>query len=104
MIHIRKASLEDLPLIHEMASVVFPHTYAKILSPEQLDYMMEWMYSIPNLQKQITEENHIIILPMRIISQSVMSQFSRKVKMCFIYKKYMSFPTSKENTMDKLFS
>ena len=62
MIHIRKASLEDLPVIHEMASVVFPHTYAKILSPEQLDYMMEWMYSIPNLQKQITEENHIYYL------------------------------------------
>lgn len=62
MIHIRKASLEDLPLIHEMASVVFPHTYAKILSPEQLDYMMEWMYSIPNLQKQITEEKHIYYL------------------------------------------
>ena len=62
MIHIRKATLEDLPLIHEMAKIVFPHTYAEILSPEQLDYMMEWMYSLPNLHKQVTEEHHIYYL------------------------------------------
>lgn len=41
----RKASVEDCGLIREMACVAFPDTYKTILSPEQLDYMMEWMYS-----------------------------------------------------------
>ena len=46
MFTIRKATTEDIPLIHKMAQEVFPATYADILSPDQLDYMMEWMYSI----------------------------------------------------------
>lgn len=59
MFTIRKATTEDIPLIHTMAKEVFPATYADILSPEQLDYMMEWMYSITNLRKQMEEEGHI---------------------------------------------
>ena len=59
MFTIRKATTEDIPLIHTMAKEVFPATYADILSPEQLDYMMEWMYSITNLRKQMAEEGHI---------------------------------------------
>ena len=42
----RKASVEDCGLIREMACVAFPDTYKTILSPEQLDYMMEW-YVLP---------------------------------------------------------
>ena len=47
----RKASVEDCGLIREMACVAFPDTYKTILSPEQLDYMMEWMYSPENLRQ-----------------------------------------------------
>ena len=63
MFTIRKATTEDIPLIHKMAQEVFPATYADILSPDQLDYMMEWMYSITNLHKQMEEEGHISIQP-----------------------------------------
>lgn len=52
---IRKADLSDVRSLREMALVVFPHTYKTILSPEQLDYMLEWMYSEPTLEKQISE-------------------------------------------------
>ena len=51
----RKASVEDCGLIREMACVAFPDTYKTILSPEQLDYMMEWMYSPENLRRQMAE-------------------------------------------------
>ena len=50
---IRRASNSDLATIHEMAEVVFRQTYRIILSPDQMDYMMEWMYSLPNLEKQV---------------------------------------------------
>lgn len=50
---IRRASNSDLATIHEMAEVVFRQTYRTILSPDQMDYMMEWMYSLPNLEKQV---------------------------------------------------
>ena len=59
MFTIRKATLEDIPLINKLAWEAFPATYKNILTPEQIDYMMDWMYSPENLHKQMTEEGHI---------------------------------------------
>lgn len=42
---IRSASEADVELIRSLAGEVFPATYGKILTPEQLEYMMNWMYS-----------------------------------------------------------
>ena len=56
---IRKASVDDIPVIRAMALVAFPDTYKEILSPEQIDYMMEWMYSAESLSRQMMEEGHI---------------------------------------------
>lgn len=61
MITFRKATTEDCELIHNLAAQAFPATYRDILSPEQLDYMMEWMYSLPNLHQQM-QEGHVYYL------------------------------------------
>jgi len=58
---IREATKTDAGLVNSMASIVFPATYREILSPEQLDFMMDWMYSIPNLERQI-EGGHTFFL------------------------------------------
>ena len=55
MVQIRKAEADDLQSIHDMAQVVFRNTYKEILSPDQMEYMMEMMYSFPNLRKQLEE-------------------------------------------------
>ena len=62
---IRKASVDDIPVIRAMALVAFPDTYKEILSPEQIDYMMEWMYSEESLRRQMMEEGHIYYLAYR---------------------------------------
>ena len=62
MLRIRKANIDDCQLIHELAEQVFPMTYKDIITPEQCDFMMDWMYSIPNLQKQMLEDGHIYFL------------------------------------------
>ena len=62
MFEIRKATLEDISLINEMAWIVFPHTYNKMLPPGQTEYMMEWMYSEESLHKQMTQDGHIYYL------------------------------------------
>lgn len=62
MYSIRQATYADITLIHEMAANVFPETYKNILTPEQIEYMMEWMYSLKNLRKQMEEEGHIYYL------------------------------------------
>ena len=61
MIRIDKAGQSDLQTISDMAEVVFRHTYRDILSPEQMEYMMDMMYSMPNLHKQIEEGHHYYI-------------------------------------------
>ncbi len=58
MFTIKKASAADIGLINKMAWEVFPATYKDILSEEQTEYMMDWMYSPENLRKQM-EEGHI---------------------------------------------
>lgn len=62
MFTIKKASIEDCQLIHDLAWKIFPETYKDILAKEQNDYMMEWMYSIENLHKQMEEEGHVYLL------------------------------------------
>ena len=59
MFEIRKATLNDLSTIRSLADIVFPHTYREILSPEQLDYMMDWMYSDESLRRQMIAEGHL---------------------------------------------
>ena len=65
MFTIRKATLEDIPLINKLAWEAFPATYKDILTPEQIVYMMDWMYSPENLRKQMTEEGHIYYIAFR---------------------------------------
>lgn len=62
MLTIRKANIEDCELINRLAWEVFPKTYEDILTRAQIDYMMEWMYSIPAIQKQMKEEGHVYFI------------------------------------------
>lgn len=55
---IRSASKDDMALIGQMAEVVFRKTYREILSPAQMEYMMDWMYSAQNIEKQMDELGH----------------------------------------------
>lgn len=59
---IRRATTDDIPAIMEMAAVVFPYTYREILSKEQLDFMMDMMYSELSLKHQMTTANNIFYI------------------------------------------
>lgn len=61
MINIIKASTDDIPVIKGMSSVVFRHTYSTILDNEQIEYMIEWMYSKDSLLKQFSE-GHVFFI------------------------------------------
>ena len=49
MFTIRKATIDDRSLIHDLASRIWENTYGKILSKEQLDYMFDMMYAPDNI-------------------------------------------------------
>ena len=62
MTEIREATTDDCGLIHALAAEAFPHTYREILSPEQTEYMMHWMYDVESLRRQMTQEGHVYFI------------------------------------------
>ena len=56
MFTIRKATSADCELIHKLAWQIFPETYKEILSKEQTEYMMEWMYGAEVLAREMCGE------------------------------------------------
>lgn len=59
---IRRAALQDIPLIMKMSDEAFRATYAELLSPEQIDFMMDWMYSEESLRVQIAGEGKFFFI------------------------------------------
>jgi ribosomal protein S18 acetylase RimI-like enzyme len=55
---IKLATTDDIATIRSIADVAFRETYREILSPEQMEYMMDWMYSEESLRQQMTADNH----------------------------------------------
>ncbi|MFI3318391.1 MAG: dihydrofolate reductase [Rikenellaceae bacterium] len=47
------AGEESIPTIQRLAATAFPATYGHILGQEQLDFMMDWMYSTSAIIKQM---------------------------------------------------
>ena len=62
MISITPATEAQLPIIQTIAYQTWPTTFAAILSPEQIDYMLGMMYSTDSLKTQLNDKNHVFLL------------------------------------------
>lgn len=60
-ITVRNATINDIDLIRELTYKVWPQTYSSIISKEQIDYMLEMMYSKNSLVDQMSEGAQFII-------------------------------------------
>lgn len=49
----RRASEADVELLRTLAAEAFPATYAALLAPAQIDYMMAWMYSAETIRREM---------------------------------------------------
>ena len=61
MIQFNAVLLEDLVKVQSIAHRTWPSTFANILSPEQIEYMLNWMYSLDMLESQL-EKGHTFLL------------------------------------------
>ena len=59
---IKVAALNDLPVIHDLAYAIWPNAYGDILSPGQLKYMLDKIYSLSSLQNQLLNLHHNFII------------------------------------------
>jgi len=62
MLSIQKATVADIPLIRQLTFAIWPQTYSSIISKEQINYMLEQMYSHAVLQKQIEDGISFILV------------------------------------------
>ncbi|MEP6926471.1 MAG: GNAT family N-acetyltransferase [Ginsengibacter sp.] len=86
MLSIKIADIIDLPVIHDLAHRIWPVAFANILSPEQLKYMLEKMYSPDSLQNQFVVSQHNFILVFDEQIPVGFASFSPKEKNSDIYR------------------
>lgn len=78
---VQEASVEHIPVIHKLAHAIWPDAYKDILSPAQLSYMLDLIYSPYQLQKQFEQGHRFIILYDQIYNATMpvgFASFSRK--------------------------
>lgn len=51
--HIRPATVADIPTIRTLAHKIWHRHYPEIITLEQIEFMLEWMYSAQELERQI---------------------------------------------------
>ena len=61
MIVIKKAGAEYIPVIKQLAEITWAVAYNSILSPEQMQYMLQLFYSERSLQEQMDKGHQFII-------------------------------------------
>ncbi|WP_273444616.1 GNAT family N-acetyltransferase [Neolewinella agarilytica] len=59
---IQPATPADFPIIQSIAQRTWPDTFGDILSPEQITYMLDMMYSIPAMTEQIGKGHTFLLL------------------------------------------
>ena len=59
---IRSADQDDIPTIGYLAHSIWPEVYDTIISPEQIRYMLNLMFSPDALEQQMEKENHQFII------------------------------------------
>lgn len=80
MIAVKKAGAENIPLIQLQARSTWAVAYADLLSPEQMEYMLELFYSDTALQKQIQDGQQFIIAYEELIPLGFASYSSKSLQ------------------------
>ncbi|KAB7731984.1 GNAT family N-acetyltransferase [Rudanella paleaurantiibacter] len=62
MTHIRAATPSDFPTIEHIARQTWPVTFGEILSADQIEYMLGWMYSQASLTEQVNQKGHVFLI------------------------------------------
>jgi ribosomal protein S18 acetylase RimI-like enzyme len=73
IMHITKVNSDELSKIQTMANVIWNQHYPSIIGQEQVDYMLDRMYDLNSLQKQL-QEGHIFFLAEELGFISIVEQ------------------------------
>jgi diamine N-acetyltransferase len=55
-------AVADLHAVRQIAYATWPSTFRDILSPAQINYMLDWLYALPRLSAQVLSGEHVFHL------------------------------------------
>ena len=107
MISLIEVTEQDLPIIQDIAYKTWPTTFGEILSPSQISYMLEMMYSWDALNEQIKDKKHVFLLAQDVDSQAYLGYISyelayQKQPLTKIHKIYL-LPASQGKGVGRIF-
>jgi ribosomal protein S18 acetylase RimI-like enzyme len=85
--NIRLATEHELPILESLAREIWPHTYADIITKEQMDFMLNWMYSRETLvaQQQAGHEFYLISKDNTDVGFIALEQAGQELKVNKVY-------------------
>lgn len=88
---VRPAGIQDIEVVREIAWKTWPAAYSDILSEEQIDYMLNKMYSHEALAKQFNDLNFRVLIAgtARPVGFCVAEFFHPEPRFCRIHKLYV---------------
>lgn len=87
---IRIGSRSDIPIIRSIAHGTWPHAYKGIISDDQISYMLDLMYSVDSLEKQMGELNHRFYLASDSLNDVGFASVGKVEDNCFkLHKLYV---------------
>ena len=96
MFSVKKAenSKSDIETINRLAWLAFPATYRGLLTPDQIVFMMNWMYSPANISGQM-QNNHTYFICIGIQKNAGIFRLKSRERTCFISRKFICCPNFK---------
>jgi diamine N-acetyltransferase len=87
--HFRAATEADIPLLQDLARAIWREYYPSIIPPEQIEFMLEWMYSEKQIRKELGDGTvwEVLELPkgQAIGFLSLQLESDRRVKLNKLY-------------------
>jgi ribosomal protein S18 acetylase RimI-like enzyme len=91
-LQVRPVSLDDIPHIQSIAKTTWPITYGRILSAEQLRYMLDKLYSTQSLTQQI-EHGHNFYMAIEKDNPIGFASFTHEYDVTYKLQKIYVLPT-----------
>jgi ribosomal protein S18 acetylase RimI-like enzyme len=84
-----KAGRKDIPLLQQMANTIWNDCYRNILSKDQIEYMLDWMYSDKTIAEEMDHNYQWILIKQDDTTIGFISYHYEKesnaVKLCKLY-------------------
>lgn len=61
MLNISQLTKDDIIIVHQLAKRIWPVAFKDILKPDQIAYMLDWMYDVNTLTEQV-QTGHLFYL------------------------------------------